>query len=91
MLYEKIFVKPKVTVMQVSRAITGGSKYTAALNVINRVSGLQVFCGESGGMSVWGLVFFVLSNFFLVFFNCTQCKRSLLQNLGLSFCVAEAV
>lgn len=48
-LYEKVFVKLEVTVMQVPRAIKGGSMCTAALDVINCVSGLQVFHGGSGG------------------------------------------
>lgn len=59
-LYEEMFVKVKVAVMQVPKAIKEGSTCTAAPNVINCVSGLQV-CS-----SIWGLVlvFFVLSSFF---------------------------
>lgn len=67
-LYEKVFVKLKVIVMQVPKAIKGGSTRTAALNVINCVSGLWVFHGESGGMSIWGL-------FFLFLFYAVSLKR----------------
>lgn len=67
-LYEKVFVKLKATMMQIPKAIKGGSTCTAALDVINPGSGLQVFHGESGEMSIWGLfwVFFPSS-----FFHCT--------------------
>lgn len=59
-LDEDMFVKLKVAVMQVSKAIKEGSTCTAAPSVINCVSGLQV-CS-----SIWGLVwiFFVWSSFF---------------------------
>lgn len=53
-----MFVKLKVTVMPVPKAIKGGSMRRAALDVINHVSGLQVFHGESGETSIWGLFWF---------------------------------
>lgn len=58
-LDEEMFVKLKVAVMQVPKAIKEGSTCTAALSVINCVSGLQV-CS-----SIWGLVwvFFCLIQF----------------------------
>lgn len=76
-LYEMVFVKLKVTVMQVPKAIKGGSTCMAALNVINHVSGLQVFHGESGGMSIWGLFWVFSSSFFIALFNVCACQSAM--------------
>lgn len=56
-LYEEMFVKLKVAVMPVPKAIKEGSMCTAAPNVIKCVSGLQV-CS-----SIWGFGLFCFIQF----------------------------